>query len=341
VTRPLVSALVLSRRRPERLRVCLGGIRAQDHRPLEIRVLANGCAETAALVRSEHPDVLLRHEPENVGCAPGRDLLAAEARGEYLLFVDDDGELRSPDILRRLVDAAEADPHVAVVSMGLLNAATDEPTGWRRTSGRLTFPCYHDSFAGGACLVRRSAFLEVGGYGTGFRGCGEEFDLSVRLYAAGHAVLQLPDVVFHHHVDKDDDAWREQLRLGYRHLQYTIRRLYPGVWCWLAGAKCLATHLWVDLRLWGGGRMGDEIAGARRWWARGAVRRDPVPLRALERLYFAKYFRVEDMATLERAPRGLLRRLPWLRLRRKLRDAAKLELPSRMRPSSGVSPRDS
>ena len=332
MTRPLVSVLILSRHRIDHLRAGLAGVRAQDHVPLEIHVLANGCPETAAVVRAEYPDVRLREEPENVGCAPGRDLLAAEARGEYLLFLDDDGELRREDVIRRLVDAAEADPHVAVVSMGLLNAVTDEPTGWRRTSGRLGFSCYHASFAGGACLVRRRAFQEVGGYGVGFQGCGEEFDLTVRLYAAGFAVLHLPEVVFHHHVEKDERAWRAQLCRGYRHLQYTVRRLYPGIWCWLAAAKSLLTHLYVDARLIDGPMLRDEIAASRRWWARGSAGRAPVSLRALERLYFAKYYRVEDMDTLSRAPKGLLYRLPWLRFLRKVRDVPKLELPRRLRP---------
>ena len=96
--RPLVSVLVLSRRRPDRLRSCLAGIALQDHPALEIHVLANGCPETAALIRDEYPDLRLHEETENIGCAPGRDRLVREARGEFVLFVDDDGELRSPDI---------------------------------------------------------------------------------------------------------------------------------------------------------------------------------------------------------------------------------------------------
>jgi GT2 family glycosyltransferase len=211
--------------------------------------------------------------------------------------------------------------------MALINAVTDEPTGWRRMSSRLDYPCYHAAFAGGACLFRARAFREAGGYGTAIEGCGEEFDLTVRLYAAGWAVLHFPAVEFHHFVDKDDGAWREQLCRGYRHLQYTVRRLYPGAWSFLAGTKSLLTHLVVDLRLHGGGDLGEEIAGSHRWWARGGRERSPVSRRALERLYFAKYYRVEDWETLRRAPAGLLWRVPWLRLRRKLRRTAKLDLP--------------
>jgi GT2 family glycosyltransferase len=323
--------LVLSRLRPARLRAALRCVAAQDYAPLEVRVLANGCPETAALVRAEFPTVLLDESPVNVGCVAGRNRVAAAARGEFLVFLDDDGELRAPDSVAKLVAAAQADARVGVVGMALFNAASDEPTGWRRTLGRLPFPCYHAGFAGGACLVRKRAFDEAGGYDEAFAGFGEEFDLTVRLYAAGWAVLHFPDVAFHHHVEKSEEDWRLQVSDGYAHLQYTIARLYPAPWAFPAAAKALATQIWIDVRHHGARHVLGEIAKSRAWRRAGRRARRPVGKRALELLYFAKYFRVETWETLERAPRGLVRRVPFLRLRRKLLDVPKLPLPDRLR----------
>jgi GT2 family glycosyltransferase len=321
--------LVLSRRRPERLRALLESVARQDFAAMEVRVLSNGCAETAAFVRAEFPQAALVELPENIGCAPGRNRIAADARGELLLFLDDDGELRATDIVSKTVGAMRADPRVGVVSMSLYNAASDEPTGWRRTLGRLPYACYHASFAGGACLVRREAFRAAGGYAEAHTGFGEEFDLTVRLYAAGWAVLHFPDVAFHHHVEKTDDAWRLQVSDGYAHLQHTIWRLYPAPWMLLASMKALATQVWVDLRHHAGRHVVSEIAKSRRWARVGRRARAPVPRRALELLYFAKYYRVDSWDVLERAPRGLMRRVAWLRLKRKWLDVPKLPLPDR------------
>jgi len=330
VPSPLVSVLILSRGRLERLRACLGTVQAQDHPAVEICVLANGCAETAALIRAEFPQVRLLELPENIGCAPGRNRVAETARGEFLFFLDDDGEIRDPATLSKLVAAAEADPRVGVVSLGLLDAVSDATTGWRLQQGRLSYKCYHAAFAGGACLIRRAAWDQAGGYATAVRGFGEEFDLTVRLYAAGWAVLHFPEVVMHHHVEKDDDAWWVQLSQGYRHLQYTLRRLYPWPWNVVASWKALVTEVWVTLRLNGGRGLLGDLADAARWARLGHAHRRPVGRRALERLYFAKYHRVDDWETVERAPAGLLWRLPWLRLRRKLGGVPKLPLPSEL-----------
>jgi len=321
---PLVSVLILSRQRPDRLRSCLAHVAAQDHPAVEVHVLANGCDETESLVRREFPEVVLHAVAENIGCVPGRNLLARRVGGDYLLFLDDDGELRDPTSVSRLVAEAAADPRAGVLSMALLNAVSDEPTGWRRTLGGLPFTCYHASFAGGACLMRRAAFLGAGGYTEAFVGYGEEFDLTIRLYATGFAVRHFPEVAFHHFVDKGPSAWRQQVSLGYRHLQYTIRRLYPGPYSWPASMKALLTHLYVYSRQLRGRRPFEELREAMRWAAKGRRVREPVSRRSLELCYYAKYFRVSDWEELARAPRGLLARVPLLRLKRKLLGVSKL-----------------
>jgi GT2 family glycosyltransferase len=324
MSRPLVSALIVSRGRPDHLRRCIRSAVAQDWPELECLVLANGCAETAALVRKEFPEVRLHETAENVGAGPGRNRLVEAARGEYLLCLDDDGELRDPEGVARLVAAVGADPRIAVVSMSLLNAASDEPTGWRRSLGDVPFPCLHASFGGGACLVRRSAFLDTGGYPDAIPVYGEEFDLTVRLYDRGFAVVHLPDVEFHHQVEGIEHAWQGKISAGYGHLQYTICRLYPGGWAALASLKALLSTAWVTGRLFGWRHVPGVVGNALRWAAKGRRERAPVAVRGLERLYFAKYFRVDRPEDLAAAPRGLLARLPLYRLLRKVRGIPKL-----------------
>ena len=61
----------------------------------EVRVLANGCPEGAAMVRAEFPGVALLETPRNVGSAPGRNLAAG--RGQKTAF----GQVRTdlPEIV--------------------------------------------------------------------------------------------------------------------------------------------------------------------------------------------------------------------------------------------------
>jgi len=327
MTAPRVSVLIVSRHRLERLRGCLRSVAAQEFNDREVVVLANGCDETAALVRAEFPDVRLCVEPENRGSAPGRNRVVREARGDYLLFLDDDGEIRAPDTLGRLVGALDARPGVAVASMALYDAEDGEPTGWRLRTSSLDYPCLHASFAGGACLVRADAFAAAGGYCELFTGPGEEFDLAVRLYGAQWPVLHFPEVAFHHFVEKRESDWMHLVAAGYAHLQLTIWRLYPAPWHLLASAKALVTALYIDVRLYGGRLLVHDLREGWRNARIGLRHRRPVSSDALAGLYAAKYYRLSDRDGLARARRGILTRLPWLRLRRKLRRVAKLPPP--------------
>lgn len=290
-------------------------------------MLANGCPETAAIVSSEFPEITLVVEPENLGSAPGRNRVVRAARGRFLLFLDDDGELRSPDILGRLVVALDARPEAGLVSMALFDAEQDEPTGWRLRSAALDFSCFHSAFAGGACLVRAAAFRAAGGYSERFSGPGEEFDLTVRLYAADWPVVHFPEVAFHHHVDKSELDWMRLVAAGYAHLQNTIWRLYPAPWNVLASAKAFVTALYVDVRLCGGRLLLFDVREGFRHARDGLRQRRPVSATALAGLYAAKYYRVTTRDELRRARRGVLMRLPWLRLVRKLRRLPKLPAP--------------
>ncbi len=324
---PRVSVLIVSRRRPERLRACLRSVLAQDFTDRETIVLANGCDATADVVRAEFPGVRLVTESANIGSAPGRNRVTREATGEFLLYLDDDGEIRAPTVLRQLAAALDAQPDVGVASMALYDAEEDEPTGWRLRSAQLSYPCLHASFAGGACLMRAAAFRRAGGYCELFTGPGEEFDLTVRLFAAGAPVLHFPVVAFHHHVEKSEADWMRLVSAGYAHLQLTIWRLYPWPWCVFAAAKAFAAALYVDLRLCGGRMWWWDVVDGARCALSGLRHRAAVPRSALEALYTAKYIRVETVAELERVGPGTLRRVLALRLRRKRLGVAKLPPP--------------
>ena len=55
------------------------------------------------------------------------------------------------------------------------------------------------SFMGGACIVRKTAYEQVGGYGPEFFLGGEEETLACKLLQARWHMRYLPDMVMHHH----------------------------------------------------------------------------------------------------------------------------------------------
>jgi len=108
-----VSVCIVTGRRSRLLARCLESLAAQRDAPAwELRVLADGDPDVEAVVREHVPGAVVgRVQKALPGAA--RNFLIAEARGELLLFLDDDVVVKN-DLLRRLVDLAGAHPEIAV-----------------------------------------------------------------------------------------------------------------------------------------------------------------------------------------------------------------------------------
>ncbi|HEX3040678.1 MAG TPA: glycosyltransferase family 2 protein [Solirubrobacterales bacterium] len=149
----------------------------------------------------------------NAGFAGACNAGAALARGEHLVFLNNDTEPQS-GWLAALLDCAEAHPEAAVVGAKLLH-----PVGTVQHAGVVFgqdgYP--HNLYAGfpaghpapnrkrrlqavtGACmLVRREAFERVGGFDEGFLNSMEDVDLCLRLGEAGREVRYTPAAVVTH-----------------------------------------------------------------------------------------------------------------------------------------------
>ncbi len=104
-----VSVVIPTHNRRAWLRQTLRSVLRQDHRDLEVIVVDDGSTDDTVEMLAEvsdHRVRVIRHEsPQGVGAS--RNHGAAEARGGWIAFVDDD-DLWAPDKLARQVEAAFA-----------------------------------------------------------------------------------------------------------------------------------------------------------------------------------------------------------------------------------------
>ncbi len=123
---PFVTICIVTGRRIPLLDACLASLQAQVDPPrFELLVCSDGDADVAHAVRDRFPDARIRTVAR---AHPGgaRNVLLDDARGEWLLFLDDDVTVR-PDLLARLAALAEAHPDVDV-----FGGPNDSPEGSTR-----------------------------------------------------------------------------------------------------------------------------------------------------------------------------------------------------------------
>jgi GT2 family glycosyltransferase len=138
---------------------------------------------------------------------------AAVARGEYLVFLNND-TIPYAGWLETLVQYAEARPHVGLVGNKLLYPnGTIQHAGVAICQDRMPrhlyvgFPADHPAVnkarrmqaVTGACnLIPRKVFEKAGGFDTAFINCYEDIDLCLRLNEMGYEVHYCPESVLIH-----------------------------------------------------------------------------------------------------------------------------------------------
>ncbi|HEX2026957.1 MAG TPA: glycosyltransferase [Nitriliruptorales bacterium] len=228
-----VSVVVITMDRVEELCSTLRRLQALPERP-RIVVADNGSSDgTSRVVAREFPDVRLIALDRNRGAA-ARNLGVAEVATPYVAFNDDD-TWWEPGSLAAAARLLDAHPTIAVVNARIVV----EPTGAvdAISEEMAASPLRLDldlpgtallSFLAGASVVRRDAFLEVGGFEPRLLIGGEEELLAADLAAAGWSMRYVPELVVHHHASTVRDPHLRR-RQGIRNtLWFTwLRRRRP------------------------------------------------------------------------------------------------------------------
>jgi GT2 family glycosyltransferase len=205
-----VSVVVLTyNRRTEILRT-LHELRALPERA-PIIVVDNASQDgTADAIAQHYPEVTVIPLRENVGAA-GRNYGVEAAATPYVAFCDDDTWWR-PGSIARAVRIMDQHDDVAVVCARILvgEQEREDPTSAEMGMSALEARALPGhpvlGFMAGASVMRRAAFLDVGGYCPRFFLGGEEELIALDLAARGWQLLYCPELTVHHHPSRTRDA---------------------------------------------------------------------------------------------------------------------------------------
>jgi GT2 family glycosyltransferase len=246
--RRLVSVVVPCKNRPDAVVRLLESLHRQDYPAMEIIVVDDGSeppipASNGAL-----------HVRLEASCGPcvARNLGLARARGEYVLLLDDDASLGSPDLVARAVMAIEQDRQIGAVAF--LQLMPDGRLHYMQPTSCLSSPSPVARFFSYGCLLRMRALSEIGGFQPEFGYYYEEIEMSVRLLDAGYTILCDPALQVVHHEDGRGRNARRINRLLLRNALFTSFLRYPA-WFVVPG---MLVHVYRFLRT-------SWISGTRDW----------------------------------------------------------------------------
>jgi len=226
-----LSIVILSYNTQDLLRKCLQSVEKakKGNYQVEIVVVDNASTDgSPEMVEEEFSRVKLIKSRKNLGYAGGNNLGLKKARGDYILFLNSDTEIK-PDALTEMIKFMNKNPKVGASSVKtmLFTGGMDPdchrgfPTPWASISYFLgleklfpktkLFGQYHkfylnldkvheiDAGFGTFMFVRKKALEQVGNWDDQYFFYGEDLDLFYRIREANWKIMFYPKPLVTHH----------------------------------------------------------------------------------------------------------------------------------------------
>ncbi|MDB5423938.1 MAG: glycosyltransferase family 2 protein [Phenylobacterium sp.] len=270
---PRISVVVVVYESGPTLAECLAALRAQSFTDYELILVDNASSDRVAQAAARaDPDLLLIENAENLGFAAAVNQAAKVARGRWLVLLNPDA-YAEVHWLERLMAAAQANPSVRSFTSRQLMA--DNPTrldglgdvmslagfpfrgGFGHEDPGPLAPGWVFSGCGGAMMVSRALFLELGGFDERLFCYCEDVDLGYRLRLVGEPTLLVPDAVVRHVGSASSGGRRSEFAVfhGTRNRFWVFVKDTPPVLFWLT----LPLHILATFVLFATHAMRGEI----------------------------------------------------------------------------------
>jgi GT2 family glycosyltransferase len=210
-----VSIIVVTFNKVEHTYDCLEGLLAHADAAYDLIVVDNASTDQTVQLLSRLRNVTVLRNDANLGFGRACNQAAARARGEHLLFLNNDAVL-APRCLSALLETTQADPRCGAVGGRLVwpdgrlqeagSILWDDGTAEAYGRGsdpfapEFSFRREVDFCSGALLLVRRTLFEKLGGFDDMFAPAYyEDVDLCMGIRRLGYRVFYQPGATVRHH----------------------------------------------------------------------------------------------------------------------------------------------
>ncbi len=195
----LVSVVIPTHNRAWCILDCIQSVIQQDYPHIEIIVVDDGSTDdTLSLVSTHFPTVHIFRRPK-LGANHARNYGLAQARGEYVQFLDSDDLLLNEKISKQVMRLEESN----TATLCLCETLLENPKGEQRIEKKFTEPNNEDlfryflknKFATSVPLHRRTTLLKLGGFREDLPRY-QDFELHLRIALNGGKALLVSEALY-------------------------------------------------------------------------------------------------------------------------------------------------
>ena len=135
MSKPLVTVISVNYNQAELTCAMVASLRKVTYPNVEIIVVDNASpSDDPGVITEQYPEVKLIRSEANLGFAGGNNLGIRQAKGDYLLFLNNDTEV-APDFIEPLVELFEQNPEAGIASPKIIFYGTDNIIQYAGSTG--------------------------------------------------------------------------------------------------------------------------------------------------------------------------------------------------------------
>jgi GT2 family glycosyltransferase len=201
------SVIILTYNRVKDTLELLGSLEKQNYEDFEIILVDNNSSdETVQKVKENFPTVNCIEIKYNAGVPGGRNVGIKNARGDNLIFIDNDAEVGST-FLKDIESTFKSEPKAGVLAFRIINyySRKIDETTWIWDTSLLNneeFKAVY-KFVGAGFAIRREVINQVGLLWDDLFFMHEEQDFCMRLLRTNYRVFYTPQIEVYHKVSPE------------------------------------------------------------------------------------------------------------------------------------------
>ncbi|MDH3735652.1 MAG: glycosyltransferase family 2 protein [Nitrosopumilus sp.] len=204
---PLVSIIIVNYNGKKFLDDCFDTLQKITYSNFEIILIDNNSTDNSIeFIKNRYPSTIIIKLEKNYGFAYPNNVGAKNAKGDFLLFLNNDTKVH-PDFISEMVDVLKKDSKIAICQSMLL-----KPDGGIDSSGDFVDHLggvysskeqIHDireilSARGASMMIRKEIFNKLKGFDEKFFVSFEDVDLGWRAWIFGYKVVVIPNSIVYH-----------------------------------------------------------------------------------------------------------------------------------------------
>jgi len=204
---PKVSVIIVNFNGKNLLEKCLNSLFKIDYENFEVILVDNNSTDDSVeFIRKNYASIILIKLDSNKGFAEPNNIGSKSAKGEYLLFLNNDTVV-TPNFISEMIKVIENNDQIGICQSLLLkpNNTVDssgdfiDGLGVVFSSKKIPNNIEKISSAKGASLlIRKKLFTDLGGFDKKFFATFEDVDLGWRTWILGYNVVIVPKSIVYH-----------------------------------------------------------------------------------------------------------------------------------------------